>query len=99
MLRFVGVKIFWSKSNQNSVILIRSSEIASNKNAENGLKINNDMHFFFHFAGWSTLPLHPLDPQFSCQAPDPREVGEVEQHQDQDLRLHPRSGHRLRCRI
>ena len=29
MLRFVGVKIFWSKSNQNLVILIWSCELAS----------------------------------------------------------------------
>ena len=28
-LRFVGVKIFWSKSNLNSVILIPSNELAS----------------------------------------------------------------------
>ena len=28
-LRFVSVKIFWSKSNQTWIILIRSSELAS----------------------------------------------------------------------
>ena len=30
-LRFVGVKIFRSKSNQNSLILIRSCELASSR--------------------------------------------------------------------
>ena len=48
MLRFVGVKKFWSCSNQNLVILIRSSELASIKTLQKEVIDKRSQHINQH---------------------------------------------------
>ena len=43
------------------------------------------------------VPHHPVHPLAGGKARDQGEVGCRQGHRDQDLRLHPRQGHRL-CR-
>lgn len=45
------------------------------------------------------IPNYQVYPQLGCQARYSRTVGEAEWDQDQDVRLHPWPGYRLRCRV
>jgi len=54
---------------------------------------------FWSFQRHGRIPDYQVHPQLGRQARDQGEMGQAERHRQQDLRLHPRQGHRLRRRV